>query len=287
MTVDFFAPIVDDPYAFGAIAAANAFSDVYAMGGTPLLALNIVGWPRDPDILALLGETLRGGFDKVREAGAFVMGGHSIDDKEPKFGMVAVGEVHPEQIVSNAGAQPDDVLVLTKPIGTGILSTALKQGHLQEAEMQDAVRVMATLNAGAAAAMREVGASIHAATDVTGFGLLGHLRNVLEESGKSAHIIASSVPHFDAAFRFVHQGIAPGGTHRNLDAIDEFTTWSDAVTREERLLLADAQTSGGMLLAVASSEADRLLQVLHKHATPTASVIGTVTERKPALIEVT
>ena len=192
-SVDFFAPIVDEPYEFGAIAAANAFSDIYAMGATPLFALNLVAWPRAPDILALLAETLHGGYDKAREAGAFVMGGHSIDDKEPKYGMVAIGEVEPTQMITNAGAQPGDALLLTKPLGTGILSTAQKRGLADDATMKPAIVSMASLNAGAAVAMRTVGSVVHAATDVTGFGLLGHLRTMMEASGiQSKHELTAS-----------------------------------------------------------------------------------------------
>jgi len=191
-TVDFFTPIVDDAYDFGRIAAANAFSDVYAMGATPLFALNLVGWPRDTLPYDLLGDVLRGGADVAREAGAFVLGGHSIDDPEPKYGMVAIGEVHPDRIVTNAGALPGDALVLTKPIGTGVLATALKRDLLDGAAIAPAVAVMTTLNAGAARALRAVRA--HAATDVTGFGLLGHLHNLLAASGAAAEIAAAAVP---------------------------------------------------------------------------------------------
>ena len=182
-TVDFFTPIVDDAYDFGRIAAANAFSDVYAMGGTPLLALNLVGWPRDKLPYELLGDVLRGGADIAKEAGAFVLGGHSVDDPEPKYGMVAIGEVHPHRIVTLARARAGDALVLTKPIGTGVLTTALKRDLATAAEIAAAVKSMATLNAGAARAMRATGGGVHAATDVTGFGLLGHLHNMLAASG--------------------------------------------------------------------------------------------------------
>src|SRR5438128_3927330 len=191
-TVDFFTPIVDDPYDFGRIAATNAFSDVYAMGATPLLALNLVGWPREALPFELLGEVLRGGADVARAAGAFVLGGHSVDDPEPKYGMVAIGEVHPDRIVRNSGAKPGDVLVLTKPLGTGVLTTALKRDLLTEQDVAPAVTAMTTLNAGAARAMLGVG--VHAATDVTGFGLLGHLRTLLEASGAAAEVRAAAVP---------------------------------------------------------------------------------------------
>ncbi len=276
-TVDFFAPIVDDPYAFGAIAAANAFSDLYAMGATPLLALSLVAWPRDPDMLDLLGETIRGGVDVAAKAGAFVLGGHSIDDKEPKFGMVTIGQVHPNEVISNAGARPGDALVLTKPLGTGILSTALKRDAVTEDEIEDAVRVMSTLNAGAALAMREVGDAVHAATDVTGFGLLGHLQNLLEASGCHARVNTAAVPVLEHVTRLIEQNVVPGGTQRNVTAANDFTSWADDVTEHQRVLLADAQTSGGLLIAVEAASAGALIAALNSRETPAAVVIGEVT----------
>ena len=191
-TVDFFTPIVDSAYDFGRIAAANALSDIYAMGATPLFTLNLVGWPRETALLELLGDVLKGGADVVREAGAFILGGHSVDDPEPKFGMVAVGEVHPARVVTNAGARPGDALVLTKPIGTGVLATGLKRDLLTEEQLGPAVAAMTTLNAGAARAMLAVG--VHAGTDVTGFGLLGHLHSLLLASGAAAELKAATVP---------------------------------------------------------------------------------------------
>jgi selenide,water dikinase len=277
---------VDDPYAFGAIAATNALSDVYAMGARPLLALNLVAWPRDPELLELLGETLRGGSDVVREAGAFLLGGHSIDDKEPKYGMVAVGEVHPEQVIDNAGARPGDMLVLTKPLGTGILSTAVKREMLSESDIAGAIASMATLNAGAAQAMRTVGEAVHAATDVTGFGLLGHLRNMLEASHASARVSISSLPVFDEVRTMIERDAVPGGTARNLDAIGECTRFADGVARSDRLLAADAQTSGGLLIAVAASHVDQLIAALKQNRTPAAAVIGEIAESGDRLMEV-
>jgi selenide,water dikinase len=195
-TVDFFTPIVDDPYTFGAIAAANALSDVYAMGARPLIALNLVGWPRDEEMLALLAETIRGGADKVAESGAFIVGGHTIDDKEPKYGLVAIGEVHPDRILSCGNARPGDSLVLTKPLGTGILSTALKKDLISETEMAMAIKSMSTLNSGAAAAVETLHDSVSGATDVTGFGLLGHLKNLLGDSA-GARIDVARLPVFE------------------------------------------------------------------------------------------
>ena len=286
VSVDFFAPIVDDPRAFGAIAAANAFSDLYAMGATPLLALNLVAWPRDPDMLELLGETLEGGLAAAKAAGAFILGGHSIEDQEPKYGMVTVGEVHPTRIVSNAGALPEDVLVLTKPLGTGIISTALKRDLIAENEMRQAVEVMSALNAGAAQAMADLGNAVHAATDVTGFGLLGHLKNMLEASGQSARLFSRQIPTLDGVRELLERDSVPGGTERNLDAANEITSWADEVSNADRILLCDAQTSGGMLIAVDSTKAPDLVRALELHGTPVAAQIGKIVKQHEKLIEV-
>lgn len=283
-TVDFFTPIVDDAYDFGRIAAANAFSDVYAMGGTPLFALNLVAWPREKLPLDLLGEVLRGGADVAREAGAFLLGGHSVDDPEPKYGMVAIGEVHPDRIVTNAGARPGDVLVLTKPIGTGILTTALKRDLLDAASLAPVVAVMATLNAGAARAA--VATGVDAATDVTGFGLLGHLHSLLRASGAAAEIIAADVPLFPRAGELAAKGSVPGGTSRNLEALTGTVRFTEHVPPEIRVLLADAQTSGGLLLAVPESRADSLVKALQRERTPVAAVIGRVVAGEPGTIVV-
>ncbi len=241
-TVDFFTPIVDDAYDFGRIAAANAFSDVYAMGGTPLLALNLVGWPRDKLPYELLGDVLRGGADIAKEAGAFVLGGHSVDDPEPKYGMVAIGEVHPHRIVTLARARAGDVLVLTKPIGTGVLTTALKRDLATAPDIAAAVKSMATLNAGAARAMRATGGGVHAATDVTGFGLLGHLHNMLAASGVSAEIDAASVPLFPNAVELTERGAVPGGTTRNRDAMAPHVTFADEVPEPIRVAAWSARS---------------------------------------------
>lgn len=274
-TVDFFTPIVDDAYDFGRIAAANALSDLYAMGAAPLFGLNLVGWPRDTLPLELLGEVVRGGADVARAAGAFVLGGHSVDDPEPKFGMVVVGEVHPERLVTNAGARPGDVLVLTKPIGTGILTTALKRELLPAPALAEVVAAMTTLNAGAARAMLAVG--VHAATDVTGFGLLGHLHTLLKASGVAADIVAADVPVFAGTRDMLARGAVPGGTTRNLENLGSAVRFADVVSQAERTLLADAQTSGGLLVAVAPERADRLREALIRETTPAAAVIGHVT----------
>ncbi len=285
-SVDFFAPIVDDPYSFGAIAAANAFSDLYAMGAKPLLALNLVAWPRKPEVLALLGETLRGGIEAAQRAGAFVLGGHSIDDPEPKYGMVALGEVHPSRVTTNSGAREGDVLVLTKPLGTGILSTALKNDLVTEDDMVAAVTAMSTLNAGAAQAIAEIGSAVHAVTDVTGFGLLGHLRNLLEASGQCARLSAAAVPTFGRVRELISQNAVPGGTRTNFAAANEVTHWADGVSESDMLLLADAQTSGGLLIAVDPSAVADLVRALNKNETPSAAIVGEVVEQLDGLIEV-
>jgi len=286
-TVDFFTPIVDDAYDFGRIAAANAFSDVYAMGARPLIALNLVGWPRDKLPYDLLGDVLRGGADIAREAGAFVLGGHSVDDPEPKYGMVVIGEVHPDRIVTLAHAQPGDVLVLTKPIGTGVLTTALKRDLASAADISEAVRSMATLNAGAARAMLENGATPpHAGTDVTGFGLLGHLHNMLEASGVSAEIDASAVPLLSKAAALAEQGAIPGGTRRNREALAAKVRFDAAIPEALRVLLFDAQTSGGLLIAIPEGQVAHLLTALKKEKTPAAARIGRIIGGPPGTIAV-
>lgn len=284
-TVDFFTPIVDDAYDFGRIAAANAFSDVYAMGGTPLLALNLVGWPRDKLPYELLGDVLRGGADIAKEAGAFVLGGHSVDDPEPKYGMVAIGEVHPDRIVTLAHAQVGDVLVLTKPIGTGVLSTALKRDLATAADLAPAVLSMTTLNAGASRAMLAVGVS--AATDVTGFGLLGHLHNMLSASGVAATLDATAVPFLRGAADAVERGAIPGGTKRNRDALSPHVTFGPGVHEVIRTLLFDAQTSGGLLIAVPEDRANGLIEALRREKTLVAARIGRIARGVPGSITVT
>jgi len=285
-TVDFFTPIVDDAYDFGRIAAANALSDIYAMGATPLFALNLVGWPRDKLPFDLLGEVMRGGADVVRAAGAFVLGGHSVDDPEPKYGLVAIGEAHPDRIVTNAGARPGDALVLTKAIGTGVLSTALKRDLLTEADLAPAVAAMTTLNAGAARAMLAAGGGVHAATDVTGFGLLGHLRTLLEASGAAAEVRAAAVPVLPGARAAAERGAIPGGTERNLASLADAVTFGAGVGQTDRVLLADAQTSGGLLIAVAPERVDALVAALEREHAPAAAVIGRVIAGAPGRVAV-
>lgn len=268
---------MDDPYTFGAIAAANALSDVYAMGARPLFALNLVGWPREDEMLDLLTDTIRGGADKVAEAGAFIVGGHTIDDKEPKYGLVALGEVHPEKILTCGNARAGDILILTKPLGTGVLSTALKRDIISEQDMRGAIESMCTLNAGAAAAVETVRDSISGVTDVTGFGLLGHLKNLLGEAA-GAQIDISKLPVFTGVDDLIAQGAVPGGTEKNRQAIAEHVRWGDGVTEVQQITACDAQTSGGLLIAVLPEKADALLEALDREGTPVAAVIGHVTQ---------
>ncbi len=284
-TVDFFTPIVDDPATWGAIAAANALSDVYAMGATPLFALNLVGWPRDRLPFELLGEVLRGAADITRRAGCLMVGGHSIDDPEPKFGLVVIGEVHPDRMLTNAGACAGDVLVLTKPLGTGILATALKRDALLEAGMVDAVRSMTTLNEGAARAALRIGVS--AATDVTGFGLIGHLLNMLDASQVGAELAYEAVPVLPHAWNLAARGFVPGGTKRNLEVAADRVTWAADVGEADRWILTDAQTSGGLLLAVPPEHEVALLTALQDEGTPAAATIGRVTAGPAGRVRVT
>ena len=282
-TVDFFTPIVDDPYDFGRIAAANALSDVYAMGGRPRFALNIIAFPRDLLGTGLLEEIVRGGGDIALEAGIAVIGGHSIDDAEPKFGMCVIGEVAPDSVVRNRGARPGDVLVLTKPIGTGVIATAIKQGAAPAEVVRTAVDAMTTLNRGAAEAMVHVGVS--AATDVTGFGLLGHLRNLLHGDELGATIRSADVPLLPGAQELAGAGFIPGGTRRNLEDTAGRVEWGANLDETDRLLLCDAQTSGGLLMAVSPDRAMELQDQLRARHAPAAAVIGEVTAGPGVTVE--
>jgi selenide,water dikinase len=283
-TVDFFTPIVDDPAAWGAIAVANALSDIYAMGARPLFGLNLVGWPRDRLPFEMLGEVLRGAVEVAGRAGCLILGGHSIDAVEPTFGMTAIGEVHPDRMLTNAGACAGDMLVLTKPIGTGILATALKRDALTESGMAEAVRSMTTLNDGAARAALKVGVS--AATDITGFGLIGHLTSMLEASKVAAEIAFDTLPILPHAKNLASRGVIPGGTQRNLEAATN-VDWAPELGTAERYLCVDAQTSGGLLLSVPAENQAALVTALQEERTPAAAVIGRVVAGKPGQIRVT
>ena len=273
LTTDFFTPIVDDPREFGQVAAANALSDVYAMGGTPTAALSIVGFPDNlpPEIL---GAILNGAAEKAKEAGIAIVGGHTIKSEEPIFGLAVVGTVRPDRVLTNAGARTGDALVLTKPIGLGIISTAAKNGADQLGAMRDAIGVMTTLNRGAAEALARF--DVHALTDVTGFGLLGHLRNMTAASRVTAEVWADRVPVLPAARQYVATGIAPGGTRANWRFLADWVDYASGISQEDQLLLSDAQTSGGLLAAVPAAQADEVARALSDAGTLAAAVIGQI-----------
>jgi selenide,water dikinase len=272
-SVDFFPPIVDDPYRFGQIAAANAFSDVYAMGGEPLTAMNLVGFPSTLD-LGILREILAGGQSKIEESGARLCGGHSVQDDEPKYGLSVTGFVEEERVVRNAGARAGDVLVLTKPLGFGILTTALKRDIVSESEIIDAVEVAATLNKSTRAALREV--EVSAATDVTGYGLLGHLSEMLEASGLGAVVRRGEVPVWERALPLAAEGCYPSGLKNNRQYLGEKVN-ADGVGPDDLLPLYDPQTSGGLLVAVPEQRASAFVRVLGGYDT-LAAVVGEVVE---------
>jgi selenide,water dikinase len=282
-TVDVFTPIVDDPYQFGLIAAANALSDVYAKGGRPLLALNVVGFPRKLS-LDILSEILRGGADKAAEAGVMIVGGHSIDDPEPKYGLAVTGLVHPTRFVSNGGARPGDVIYLTKPLGLGVITTGIKQEKTPPEVAAEAVRVMGILNRAASEAMTQVG--VHAATDVTGYGLLGHLHEMVVASGVGARISAAAVPVIAGAQSLVGQGAIAGGTARNLEWLKDKVRWDPRLDEVTQVLLADAQTSGGLLIAVAPERVQALEGALRTRGVETIARIGEFVPRDGLPIEV-
>jgi selenide,water dikinase len=261
-TVDFFTPIVDEPYWFGAISAANSVSDVYAMGGRPVMAMNIVGFPRDsPEApLSALAEILQGGADKAKEAGFDIIGGHTIDDKEPKYGLAVTGFVHPDRIWRNVGVRPGDRLILTKPLGMGIITTALRHQVVTDDIMAPALELMAMLNKRAAEEGQKV--DVHACTDVTGFGLLGHLREMLAEGDVSARLSMSEIPVLPGTRDLAAAGQVPGGTHRNKASLDAVASYAEGVSETERLILCDAQTSGGLLFSVTPDDAKRLMAAL-------------------------
>jgi selenide,water dikinase len=273
-TADFFTPIVDDPYRFGQIAAANAFSDVYAMGGEPLTAMNLVAFPCSLD-LGILREILAGGLSGIEESGARLCGGHSVQDEEPKYGLSVTGFVESDRVVRNAGAEIGDALVLTKPLGLGILTTALKRDIVSEEEIEDAVQTASLLNKAAAEAMREVGVS--AATDVTGYGFLGHLTEMLDASGVGAVIHRRSVPVWERAVPLANDGVYPGGLENNREYLEGRVT-VDGVGQKDLLPLYDPQTSGGLLIAVPEAKSPVLVEALRERGL-TGAVLGEVVER--------
>ena len=273
LTLDFFPPIVDDPFDYGAIAAANAVSDVYAVGGRPIAGLNIAGFP---DVLSreVIATILEGGATKAAEAGFAVLGGHTIRDDEPKSGMAVTGFVHPGKQVTNAAARVGDKLVLTKPLGTGIIATAGKAQVVNPEDLATAVKSMSALNRDAADAMVAVGA--HAATDVTGFGLVGHLMGMAKASGVNARLWRDSLPILPGTLEMIDAGMVPGGTHRNLSSLGEGVTWDEKLTDADRFLFADPQTSGGMLISVAEESVDELISRLRDVGSLAHVVIGEI-----------
>ncbi len=291
-TVDFFTPIVDDPFCFGQITAANALSDVYAMGGRPLLAMNILACPVKSMKLEVFREVIRGGLSKIKEAGALLVGGHSIEDEELKYGLSVTGVVHPHKVLLNAGACPGDVLVLTKPLGTGILSTAIKGGLAGEDVERWIIEVMITLNRLAAEMIDDVRSrpgmehTVHACTDVTGFGLLGHLHEMLEASGVSARLFGERVPLLDRSEEFMQMGIVPAGAHTNRKHFSQWIANPTERSADLEVLLADPQTSGGLLIAATPEAAEAIINGLRErgYALPTA-VVGEILAGSRGMIE--
>ncbi|HCU72502.1 MAG: selenide, water dikinase SelD [Chloroflexi bacterium] len=284
LSADIFTPIVDDAFSFGEIAAANALSDLYAMGATPLLALNLAGWPRNKLPFELLGDIQRGAANKVAEARAVIGGGHSIDDPEPKFGLVVLGTAHPDAITQNIGARPDDLLVLTKPLGTGIVTTAIKHDEAGPDAVTAAIDSMRELNEKPALLARQHGA--HAVTDVTGYGLLGHLKEMLEASGVSADINAARCQALPDVWPLIKKGHIPGGTMRNLHAINDDVSWHPKLEEAHKILLADAQTSGGLLIAIPPEDQNALSQALARDTGREITTIGRIKALTTPLITV-
>ena len=272
-TVDYFTPIVDDPYQFGAVSAANSLSDIYAMGAIPLFALSVVGFPSNRLPISVLEELLRGAYDKAAEAGIAIIGGHTVDDTEPKFGLTVTGSVDPKRILTNAKAQPGDKLVLTKPIGTGIITTAIKQGMASERDSEEVFHMMAQLNNTGAELLQIIRA--HACTDITGFGLLGHLLGMVRGSHVSAIISADSVPLLKNAYSLAASGIVPGGTKNNQDYTNPFTKYVKKISDTTRLLLNDAQTSGGLLVSMDEKNSAIFIKSMEKKGI-TVNLIGEI-----------
>ncbi|MDN4607664.1 selenide, water dikinase SelD [Sporosarcina highlanderae] len=282
-TLDFFTPIVDDPYDFGQIAATNAISDVYAMGGKPITALNIVAFPISKLDKNILSEILRGAGDKLKEAGVTLVGGHSIDDQEPKFGLSVTGTVHPEKVRTNAGAQLGDKLVLTKPIGVGIYTTSLKNGALSNDEIKQVTTIMTTLNKTAAEAMASY--DVHAATDVTGFGLLGHATEMAKASTVGIRIFANQVPILPRTRELAEAGRIPGGTKNNHAHVADAVRYSIHIDQIDQYILCDAVTSGGLLISVSSEHVDQMVAEMQENGV-NATIIGEVTDEHPQMISV-
>jgi len=284
-TVDFFTPIVDDPYHFGAISAANSLSDIYAMGGHPLFALNIVGFPEKRLPLDVLKRILQGAMDKAKEAGIDIIGGHTVEDSEPKFGLAVTGLIDPNKILTNAKAQVGDAIILTKSIGLGIITTGIKRGLVDKSTENEAISIMSRLNREAAEAMNQL--EIHACTDVTGFGLLGHLKEITVASQVNAKIYASWVPIIENSRELAAAGIVPGGTLANQDYVKPYINWNDKVSDIDKLILCDAQTSGGLIIVLPQNQKELLINKLQDRGILVVSIIGEITERGNGIISVT
>jgi selenium donor protein len=267
---------VDDPYTYGAIAAANALSDIYAMGGKPMFALSVVGFPEKVLPLDVLQEIIRGAADKVAEAGIQIAGGHSIEDSEPKFGLVVTGRCHPDRILRNRGARPGDVLVLTKPIGVGILTTAMKRGYASREAADAAIRSMSELNRQAAELLSEF--DVHACTDITGFGLLGHLKEMIAGSNTDAEISFARVPLLSRVTEYAEAGMVPGGSLNNLSFVSDILVCKNGISDTQKKILADAQTSGGLLVSMAASDAEKFIKTMPASEGLPAAVIGKIVE---------
>jgi selenide,water dikinase len=276
-TVDFFTPIVDDPYQFGQIAAANSLSDIYAMGGQPLFALNVVGFPIKELPKSMLTEILQGGADKADEAGITIVGGHSINDKEPKYGLVVTGEVNKNQFIRNDTAKEGDVLVLTKPLGIGIIATAIKKGKANKSLIDAAVEVMVTLNKSAADIMNSL--EVHAATDITGYGLLGHLFEICKGSNVSSEIQFSEIPYINGTLELAEKGIIPKGSKQNFNTSKKYTNFSETISEIGKFILSDAQTSGGLLISLPENQANEYLNRFRNETGMEAAIIGKIVKK--------
>lgn len=281
-TVDVLTPIADDPYIFGQIAAANSLSDIYAMGAKPLMALNVVGFPPKLD-LSILEQLLRGSIEKVKEAGAAIVGGHTINDQELKYGLAVTGIVDRDRMVSTAGARPGDRLMLTKPLGTGVVSTALKAGQASSRAIEEINSLMIQLNRSASLCMQEVG--VNACTDITGFGFLGHLLQMLRASKVGARIYAEQVPLVGHALEYVRQNLVPGGSKKNFEYASPHVEVLSEIDPALYTLLCDAQTSGGLLMAVAEEKAETLIDLLRRHQVTSVRMVGQVIAADPPHIE--
>ena len=270
-TVDFFTPIIDDPYTFGQISAANSLSDIYAMGGIPLFALNIVAFPIQKLSHTILSEIMQGGADKADEAGIPIVGGHSIDDNEPKYGLVVTGEVSEKNIWVNTGAKPGDSLILTKPLGTGVIATAIKKEMASSSTIESAVNSMVMLNKKASETLQNF--NPNAVTDITGFGLMGHLIEICKGSNVSSIINFSDINFLPGTIDLANEGIMPGGSKRNLEYAENYVKFSDSLSPTEKLLACDAQTSGGLLISIPNDEADQFISAYGHQAIKIGSII--------------